>query len=39
MGYKRKICICGHNKKAHNYYFGCNKCECQRFNRKRKGQK
>jgi len=26
MSYKRKTCICGHNKRAHEYYYGCNRC-------------
>lgn len=26
-----KTCICGHNKKAHSYYYGCNRCSCQKF--------
>lgn len=41
MAYKRKTCICGHNKKAHSYFWGCNKCKgkCASFKRKNKGQK
>ncbi len=40
MAYKRKTCICGHNKKAHGYYFGCkrNRCGCEVFQRKKKDE-
>ena len=27
----KKTCKCGHNKKAHGYYYGCYICDCQRF--------
>lgn len=27
----RKTCNCGHNKKCHGYYFGCERCACQAF--------
>lgn len=39
MSYKRRTCKCGHNKKAHEYYFGCRRCNCSRFRRKKKGEK
>ncbi len=37
MSRKQKTCICGHNKRAHGYYYGCNKnrCGCQVFKRRK----
>lgn len=32
--YKRKTCICEHNKRAHSYFRGCHKCDCQTFEKK-----
>ena len=38
MSYKRKTCRCGHNKKAHGYYYGCNRCDCTVFKERKKGE-
>ena len=31
MSRKPKTCVCGHNKKAHGYYYGCDRCGCLVF--------
>jgi len=37
-GKQRKTCKCGHNKKVHGYYYGCDRCGCQKFRPKAKGE-